>query len=85
MGFEESTMKFNIETDPAQKVRNILTTVHSALVEKGYDPVSQMVGYLISGDPTYITSHNNARSLINHVERDEIIEVLIRDYLDLKA
>ncbi len=85
MGFDENTMKFNIETDPARKVRDILTTVHGALLEKGYNPVSQMVGYLISGDPTYITSHKNARSLINHVERDEIIEVLIRDYLNLKA
>lgn len=79
----ENTMKFNIETDPAQKVRSILTTVHEALAEKGYDPVSQMVGYLISGDPTYVTSHKNARSLINHVERDEIIEILLRNYLGL--
>ncbi len=85
MGINESTMKFNIETDPAQKVRDILTTVYEALQEKGYNPVSQMVGYLISGDPTYITSHKNARSLINHVERDEIIEILLRGYLDLDA
>ena len=85
MGINESTMKFNIETDQAQKVRSILTTVYEALREKGYNPVSQMVGYLISGDPTYITSHKNARSLINHVERDEIIEILLRGYLDLDA
>ncbi len=83
MGIDENTMKFNIETDQAQKVKGILTTVHEALAEKGYNPVSQMVGYLLSGDPTYITSHKNARSLINHVERDEIIEILLRDYLDL--
>lgn len=83
MSINENTMKFNIETDPAQKVRDILTTVHEALAEKGYNPVSQMVGYLISGDPTYVTSHKNARSLINHVERDEIIEILLRNYLDL--
>ncbi len=83
MGTEENTMKFNIETDQKQKVRDILTTVHEALAEKGYNPVSQMVGYILSGDPTYITSHNNARSLINHVERDEIIEILLRNYLDL--
>ncbi len=80
----ENTMKFNIETDPEQKVRNILTTVQAALKEKGYNPLSQMVGYLISGDPTYITGHNGARSLINHVERDEIIEILLRNYLDVK-
>ncbi len=83
MGTEGNTMKFNIETDQAQKVREILTTVHEALAEKGYNPVSQMVGYILSGDPTYITSHKNARSLINRVERDEIIEILLRNYLDL--
>ncbi|MBQ7032908.1 MAG: IreB family regulatory phosphoprotein [Clostridia bacterium] len=83
MGTEGNTMKFNIETDQAQRVREILTTVHGALAEKGYNPVSQMVGYILSGDPTYITSHKNARSLINHAERDEIIEILLRNYLGL--
>ena len=83
MGANENTMKFNIETDKAQKVRSILTTVNEALAEKGYNPISQMVGYILSGDPTYITSHKNARSLINPAERDEIIEVLLRSYLDL--
>lgn len=84
MNANENTMKFNIDTDPEQKVRNILTTVQEALKEKGYNPLSQMVGYLISGDPTYITSYNGARSLINHVERDEIIEILLRNYLEQK-
>lgn len=84
MNANENTMKFNIDTDPEQKVRNILTSVQEALKEKGYNPLSQMVGYLISGDPTYITSHKGARSLINHVERDEIIEILLRNYLELK-
>ena len=84
MGISQDTMKFNVEADPAKKVMDILTAVHASLEEKGYNPVSQMVGYLISGDPTYITSHKNARSLINRVERDEIIEVLLRNYLDLK-
>lgn len=83
MGVDGNTMKFNIETDQAQRVRNILTSIHEALAEKGYNPVSQMVGYILSGDPTYITSHKNARSLINHAERDEIIEVLLRSYLGL--
>jgi len=83
MGVDGNTMKFNIETDQAQRVRNILTSIHEALAEKGYNPVSQMVGYILSGDPTYITSHKNARSLINHAERDEIIEVLLRNYLGL--
>ncbi len=84
MGANENTMKFNIETDKAQKVHTILTTVNEALAVKGYNPISQMVGYILSGDPTYITSHKNARSLINHAERDEIIEVLLRSYLDLE-
>ncbi len=85
MGVNDSTMKFNIETDQAQKVRNILSTVYEALEEKGYDPISQMVGYLLSNDPTYITGHKNARSLINHVERDEVLEILLRHYLGLDA
>ncbi len=84
MDAHENTMKFNIELDPEQKVRGILTTVQEALKEKGYNPVSQMVGYLLSGDPTYITSHNSARSLINRAERDEIIEILLRNYLEVK-
>ena len=59
----------------------IIFRVHSALVEKGYDPISQMVGYIMSGDPTYITSHKGARSLITKVERDEILEIVFRKYL----
>ena len=59
----------------------IICRVHAALVEKGYDPISQLVGYIMSGDPTYITGHKNARSLIMKVERDEILEVVFRKYL----
>ena len=59
----------------------ILKQVYQALVEKGYNPINQIVGYILSGDPTYITSHNGARSLIMRVERDEIIEVLLEDYI----
>ena len=59
----------------------IICRVHEALVEKGYDPISQLVGYIMSGDPTYITGHKNARSLITKVERDEILEVVFRKYL----
>lgn len=62
----------------------IIFRVHSALVEKGYDPISQMVGYIMSGDPTYITSHKGARSLITKVERDEILEIVFRKYLEGK-
>ena len=63
-------------------VHMILERVYEALQEKGYNPVSQMVGYIMSGDPTYITSHKNARSLIMKVERDEILEVLFENYID---
>ncbi len=59
----------------------IICRVHEALVEKGYDPISQLVGYIMSGDPTYITGHKSARSLITKVERDEILEVVFRNYL----
>ncbi len=62
----------------------IICRVHEALVEKGYDPISQLVGYIMSGDPTYITGHKSARSLITKVERDEILEVVFRKYLQDK-
>jgi len=74
-------MKYNPQIDRTVQIKDILETVHGALVEKGYDPTSQIVGYLLSGDPTYITSHNNARGLLNRVERDEIIEVLVKEFL----
>ena len=62
----------------------ILERVYEALQEKGYNPVNQMVGYIMSGDPTYITSHNNARSIINKVERDDIIEALLENYIETR-
>ena len=65
-------------------VHMILARVYEALQEKGYNPVNQMVGYIMSGDPTYITSHKNARSMINKVEREEIIETLLENYIDTK-
>ena len=78
---ENNTVKFNAQIDRSLQIRDILETVHEALVEKGYDPTSQIVGFLLSGDPTYITSHNNARGLLNRVERDEIIEILVKEFL----
>lgn len=63
------------------EIESIISRVHEALIEKGYDPISQIVGYIMSGDPTYITGHKNARSLITKVERDEILEVVFRKYL----
>lgn len=63
------------------EIETIINRVHNALVEKGYNPISQLVGYIMSGDPTYITSHKGARSLITKVERDEILEVVLKRYL----
>lgn len=77
-----NTQYFKVQKDPVSSVREVIDTVYCALVEKGYNPVSQIVGYVMSGDPTYITNHRNARSLIMKVERDEIIEVLLREYIE---
>ena len=76
------TQYFEVEKREEHFVRDVLSTVYVALVEKGYDPVSQIVGYLMSGDPTYITNHLNARAKIAKVERDEIIEQLLSDYIE---
>ncbi|MGI6435055.1 MAG: IreB family regulatory phosphoprotein [Syntrophomonadaceae bacterium] len=75
------TVSFSLTKDGEERVKSILQAVHQALEEKGYNPINQLVGYMISGDPAYITSHNEARSLICKVDRDEIMEVLIKDYL----
>lgn len=75
------TMKFNVENDSQNKARDILVRVYDALKEKGYNPINQMVGYILSGDPTYITSYNNARNIIREVERDELLEELLKSYL----
>ena len=77
----ESTQNIVPIKDAKVDVREIIGEVYDALTEKGYNPVSQVVGYIMSGDPTYITSYKNARSLIMKVERDEIIEVLLEDYI----
>lgn len=76
-----NTQFFKVEKDPEYQVSDVIAAVYSALKEKGYNPVNQIVGYIMSGDPTYITSHKGARSLIMRVERDEIIEVLLEDYI----
>ena len=77
----ENTQFFEVEQESKDRVKNILAQVYDALQEKGYNPVNQIVGYIMSGDPTYITSHKNARSLIMKVERDEIVEELLGDYI----
>lgn len=75
------TMKFEPPKENVNEARNIILTVYEALEEKGYNPINQMIGYILSGDPTYITSYNNARSLIRKLERDELIEELLKYYL----
>jgi len=77
----DKTMKFNVDKEELDRVKEVLSSVYNALKEKGYNPINQIVGYIISGDPTYITSHNNARSLIGKVERDEILEEIVKEYL----
>ena len=77
-----NTHYFKVEAEKDLDVRDVIAAVYSALTEKGYNPVNQIVGYLMSGDPTYITSHKGARSLIMRAERDEIIEVFLEDYIE---
>ena len=74
-------MKFSVPDEKEVEMRRILTTVYDALKQKGYNPVSQIVGYILSEDPTYITTHNNARSLIRKIDRDELLQILVRSYL----
>ena len=76
------TMMFNMEKDNASEAREILTAIYQALKERGYNPINQIVGYILSGDPTYITNHNNARSIVRGLERDELLEELVRHYLE---
>ena len=78
---DKNTVKFTVPSDDKENMRRILRTVFDALQEKGYNPVNQIVGYIMSGDPTYITSYKNARSLIMKVERDELVEELFREYI----
>ena len=78
------TMKFEAPKENINEVRKIILTVYNALKEKGYDPINQMIGYILSGDPTYITSHNNARSLVRKIERDELLEEILGSYLEEK-
>ena len=75
------TRRFNIRYEKDQEIKAILTAVYDALKEKGYDPINQIVGYILSEDPTYITNHNQARTLIRKVDRDELLQILVRNYL----
>lgn len=78
------TMRFEVDKFKEKKAEEIILTVYKALEEKGYNPINQMIGYILSGDPSYITSHNNARTMIRELERDELLEELFRNYLGNK-
>ena len=80
-----NTQFFTVQKEPELQVSDVLEIVYKALKEKGYNPVNQIVGYIMSGDPTYITSHNNARSLIMKVERDELVEEVLKTYIENSA
>mgnify|MGYP003288810018 FL=1 len=75
------TIQFSLKDEREETTRQILVTVYDALVEKGYNPINQIVGYILSEDPTYITTHNNARSLIRRLDRDELLQDLVKEYL----
>ena len=79
---QEPTRAFSIRDEKEYQIRQVLTEVYEALNEKGYNPVNQIVGYIMSGDPTYITSHNGARSLIMKMERDELVEEMLKTYIE---
>ena len=75
------TIQFSIKDEREEEMRQTMLTVYNALKEKGYNPISQIVGYILSEDPTYITTHNNARSLIRRLDRDELLQALVKNYL----
>lgn len=77
----DETMKFDVEKEQNERVKEILKEVYAALEEKGYNPINQIVGYILSGDPTYITSHKGARNLIRKIERDELLEKMVKEYI----
>ena len=79
-----NTQFFQVESGPQIQAKDILEIVYKALSEKGYNPVNQIVGYILSEDPTYITTYNNARSLIRKIDRDELLQTLVRSYLNAK-
>ncbi len=80
----KETQKFTVPSDDKENMRLILRTVYEALTKKGYNPINQIVGYLLTEDPTYITNYNNARSMICKIDRDELMQVLVKEYLFVK-
>lgn len=81
---KQETISFKLQKDKKLEMREVLSTVYDALKEKGYNPLNQIVGYILSEDPTYITNHNNARALIRKVDRDELLGELVKFYLENK-
>ena len=79
----DETLNFKMEREQNAKTKEILKEVYDDLKEKGYNPINQIVGYILSGDPTYITSHNGARNLIRQVERDELLEQMVKEYIEV--
>lgn len=79
----DKTMNFRVERDKNVKAKEVLKEVYEALAEKGYNPINQIVGYILSGDPTYITSHKEARNIIRMIERDELLEKMVKNYIGL--
>ena len=80
----DKTMSFNFEKEKNTRTKEILKEVYEALVEKGYNPINQIVGYILSGDPTYITSHKEARNIIKAIERDELLESMVKNYIGIE-
>jgi len=81
MNTTNETMMFEVDKEKLNEAKEVILTVYQALKEKGYNPVNQIVGYILSGDPTYITNHQNARSVIRRLERDELLEEILKCYL----
>ena len=78
----DETIRFKLQGDSPEEMKEVMKQVYAALKEKGYNPINQIVGYILSEDPTYITTHNNARSLIRKVDRDELLQQLVKEYLN---
>jgi len=78
----DKTMTFSVNDEKELELKKNLTIIYDALIQKGYNPINQIVGYILSEDPTYITTYNNARSLIRRIDRDELLQVLVKSYLD---
>ena len=80
----ERTIKFNLRDSRESEIKKAVATVYEALAEKGYNPINQLVGYILSEDPTYITTHRNARNIISNIDRDELLQVMLKEFLAIE-